>query len=226
MTIRNHLLPVEKGTLPLSIAQGDAAGAAVVIMPSAFGVGSDLLAQMDDIAEYASLVVAIDPFFREDPGPVPYDDFPRVKARMQALDRERAHADFRATIDWARANTRSESVVGLGICFGGPYMLIAAADGALNGVVTWHGTRMNEFVERAADMRCAMRLHFGRIDPVVPPPAVEAVAKAFAHHHDARIVVHEGATHGFSHRSAAQAYNEPAERAGMDSVRELASAKG
>jgi hypothetical protein len=38
---------------------------------------------------------------------------------------------------------------------------------------------------------------------------------------DVRIIVHDGATHGFSHRAAPQAYDEHAERAGMDSLREL-----
>ena len=40
-------------------------------------------------------------------------------------------------------------------------------------------------------------------------------------HPDVRFFVHEGATHGFSHRGAAAAYQAEADRAGMASVREL-----
>ncbi len=35
------------------------------------------------------------------------------------------------------------------------------------------------------------------------------------------VVVHDGATHGFTHRSATEAYRPRAERAAMDAVREL-----
>ena len=98
MTISRHLLPVEQGELPLTIARSDGAGAALVIMPSAFGIGPDLEAQMEELAAGASVVVAIDPFFRNDGGLAPYDDMARVMARMQALDRPRSDRDLRAAI--------------------------------------------------------------------------------------------------------------------------------
>jgi dienelactone hydrolase len=221
MTITQNLLSIEQGNLPLTIAQAGGTGAAVVIFPSAFGVGSDLQAQMEELAADARLVVAIDPFFREDPGPVPYDDTAKVMTRLRAIDRDRGDRDFRVAIDWARSRQDVRAVVALGICFGGPFALRAAADGAVDGVVTWHGTRMDHHLERTSEMRCPMRLHFGSVDPVVPAEAVETVRRAFAGRHDVRVIVHEGATHGFSHRAAPRAYNERAERAGMDSLREL-----
>src|SRR5262249_5180642 len=155
--------------VPLTIARADGIGAAVVIMPSAFGIGPDLQAQMDELAGDASLVVAIDPFFRDDAGPAPYDHAARVMARMQAIDRYRAQRDLRAAIDWVRGQERDGcAVVALGICFGGPYALLAAVDGAVDGVVTWHGTGMEQHLGRAAEIRCPMRLHFGSADPFVP----------------------------------------------------------
>lgn len=223
MTIAHHGLAVAGGELPLTVARSGGKGAAVVIVPSAFGVGPDLEAQMDELAADASLVVAMDPFFRNDPGPAPYEDMKRVLARIQAVQRQQSYADARAVIDWARAES-SRSVVVIGICFGGPFALMAAADGVADGVVTWHGSRMDGYVERAAEMRCPMRFHFGGADPFVPVEAVDTIRRAFADHHDVEIVVHEGATHGFSHRGAAAAYDERAERAGMAAARELVAA--
>jgi carboxymethylenebutenolidase len=221
MALSQYLLPVEQGNLPLRIARAHGTGAAVVILPSAFGIAADLEAQMEELAADASLVIALDPFVRGDAGPVPYTDMARVMARLQALDRQRFYRDLRAAIDWARAQTNGKAVIALGICFGGPFALQAAADGAVNGVVTWHGSRMENHLERAAEMLCPMRLHFGSVDPFVKQEAVEAVRRAFAGRDKVRIFVHEGATHGFSHRAAPQAYNEHAERAGMASLREL-----
>jgi carboxymethylenebutenolidase len=224
MSTSKRLLPVEAGELPLTIASAGGIGAVVVIMPSAFGVGTDLEAQMDELALDATAVIALDPFFREDPGPVPYDEHGRVIGRIQNLDRSRGYRDLRAAIEWARTEYREQAFVLLGICFGGPYALLAAADAATDGVVTWHGTRMDQFVERAAEMRCPMRLHFGSADPLVPADAVEAVRRAFADRPDVKVLVHQGAGHGYSHR-AAPAYDAAAERAGMYAVRELCALK-
>jgi carboxymethylenebutenolidase len=146
-------------------------------------------------------------------------------ARLKAFDRQRGEGDFRAVIDWARSQS-GKPVVALGICFGGPYALLAAADGRVDGVVTWHGTRLEAHVERASGMRCPLRLHFGSVDPVVPKEAVETVRRAFAGRSDVQIFVHEGATNGFSHRSARQAYNPAAEKAAMNSLRELVADVG
>jgi carboxymethylenebutenolidase len=151
---------------------------------------------------------------------------PRVMARIQAVDRQRAYRDMRATLEWARAQPGVERVVALGICFGGPYALHAAADGIVDAVATWHGSRMDAALDRAAEMQCPMRLHFGEVDPFVAPAAVEKVRAALAGNRDAHIVVHPGATHGFSHRGAPEAYDETAERAGIAALRELVATPG
>jgi carboxymethylenebutenolidase len=220
-TLTHHHLPAEQGELPMTIVRASGTGAAVVIMPSAFGIGADLEAQMEELASDASAVIAIDPFFRDDAGPAPYDDMARVMKRLQGLDRERAHRDLRAAIEWARGQTNSQPVVVLGICFGGPFALLAAADGAVGGVATWHGTQMERYLGRAAQMRCPMRLHFGGVDPFVPMDAVQAVRAAFAGRGDVRILIHDGATHGFSHRGSPRSYDERAEREIMHSLRGL-----
>lgn len=219
LPLQHLALPVEDGALPLTFVESDAPGAAVVILPSAFGVGPELEEQLAELAEASGLAAALDPFFRDDGGFIPYGDRPRVMERLGGLDREKVYRDLRATIDWARSRTKSGRVVVVGVCFGGPFALRAAADGTVDGVVTWHGTRLENHLERAQEIRCPLRLHFGEVDPITPPPVIEAVRRAFAGH-DARVVVHPGATHGFSHRRA-EPWNPEAERAAMDAVREL-----
>lgn len=223
-TVAHAVVPTEQGALPLTCARAGGTGAAVVIMPSAAGIGPDLEAQMEELATDASVVVAFDPFFRDDPGLAPYVDMARIMGRLKALDRARTYRDLRAAIDWARGQAPGLPVVVLGICFGGPFALQAAADGAVDAVVTWHGSRMENHLERVAEMRCPMHHHVGAVDPVVPPAALESIRAAFAGRPDVRIVVHEGATHGFSQRAAPQAYDARAEQAGMASVRELVAA--
>lgn len=214
-------IPVGGGALPLTFARGKGTGAVVVLVPSAFGVTADLEVQLEELASASRRVVTFDPFFRGDAGPAEYGDLPRVMARLQALDRSQAQRDLRAAIDWAREREADSPVVVVGVCFGGPFALLAAADGAASAVVTWHGTRIESYLDQFKELRCPLRLHFGSVDPVVPPQAVEAIREAFARHPDARVIVHEGATHGFSHRGAPQAHHAAAERAAMASVLEL-----
>ena len=221
MSITHDKVLVELGELPLTVARNGGRGAAIVIVPSAFGVAPDLELQMQELSSDASVVVAFDPFFRDGTGVIPYDDMTKVRQRFAGLDRERTYRDLGAVIAWTRRQAGVERVVVLGICFGGALAFRAAADKLVDGVVTWHGSRMDQCLDRAADVRCPMRLHFGSVDPVVSPEVVEAVRRAFSGRKDVEIVVHEGATHGFSHRAAARVYHPGAEQAGMQALREL-----
>jgi len=222
--IRHMSLPVEGGALQLTLSRGNGTGAGIAIFPSAFGIGADLEQQMAELAADARAVAAFDEFSRGDAGFARTDEMPRVMARMQSLDREQAVRDLRAVTRWLRAELGCGSVIALGICFGGPFAFRAAAEGDANGVVTWHGTGLGQHLERAADMRVPMSLHFGGADPFVPPPEVAAIRSAFAARADVQIVVHDGATHGFSHRGVPEAFHPAAERAAMLATRELSRA--
>lgn len=204
--------------IPLTLARAGGTGRAVVIVPSAFGVSDDLLEQMVELAEDARLVVTYDPFFRTDPRVSPYEDMPGVMQRLSRLDRLAAYRDALTVIAWTRAQADVSGVIGVGVCFGGPFVLSAASEGLLDGFVTWHGSRMENFLSGAAAITCPVHLHYGSVDPVTPAASISALCEALPH---ARVFVHEGATHGFSHRAAPQAYHASAERAGMDSVRTL-----
>jgi carboxymethylenebutenolidase len=151
-------------------------------------------------------------------GVVPYDDHDAAVARLRGFERDRCFSDVRAVIDWTRERCNGR-VVGLGICFGGPVVLVAAGEGALQGVVTWHGSRMENFLERASEISCPLRFHFGDADPVTPPEAIEQIRAAFTGNSDASFVVHPGLEHGFSHEG--KSYDPAAARAGLDDTREL-----
>jgi carboxymethylenebutenolidase len=207
-------------SIPL-VAFGPADGTRVpslVIVPSVFGIDDDLRDQMAELAETGALVVAVDPFFRTQPGPLAPDDLGPALERMQKTDLKASYADFLATIELVRNHAASDgSVAVLGICFGGPFCFLAAQHGVADAVITWHGSRLDQYLERAGDMKCPMKLQFGEVDPVVPLEAVERVRAAFANRADVEIVVHAGASHGFSARGSA-AYLPAAERAAMQAA--------
>ena len=219
MTQRAERVEVDGGAVPVDV-QGPEDSRAVpglVVVPSIFGPAPDLLKQMSELAD-AALVVVADPFWRVGGGAHPYDDHEGAFGRLRGFDRDQCFSDLRTVIDWTRDRCNG-SVAGLGICFGGPFVLVSAADGVLSGVIAWHGTGMENFLDRAAQISCPLRFHFGEADPITPPEVIEKIRAAFRAHPDVSFVVHPGLEHGFSHDG--HSYDPVAARAGLDTVRVL-----
>lgn len=212
-------IEVPDGALPAFVQGPHDASAvpAVVVVPSIFGPAPDLLARLSELGDDA-LVVVPDPFWRTGEGPVAYDDHDTAFGRLAEFDFAACARELAAAASWAKEQGNG-GVVAVGICFGGPYVLGLAARGLVDGVVTWHGSRMEGALDGVERISCPVRHHLGGADPVTPPETIDALRDAFASHPDAEIIVHEGATHGFSHDG--DAWDEDAYRAGFASVVEL-----
>jgi carboxymethylenebutenolidase len=189
----------------------------LVVVPSIFGPNSDLLSMMQTLSDLAFTVV-MDPFWRVGGGAVDYGDSDVAMGRLAEFDRASCRDDVAAVARWATRRTNG-NIVGLGICFGGPWVLTGAASGLFCAAATWHGSRMEQVLERIDGLTAPLRLHFGEADPVTPPETIDAMRTALAHHPDCRIVVHPGAVHGYSHEGPA--WDVSAAEAGMDDVRSL-----
>ena len=207
------------GSIPTVVLRPDGRDdvPALVVVPSVFGPAADLLERLAPVAEDA-IVAVPDPFWRTGEGAVPYDDMDTAIGRLGEFDRAGCGREMAAVAEWARRQGNGR-VVALGICFGGPYVLRLAAKGVVDGIVTWHGSRMEQSLDVVPDIACPVRHHLGGADPVTPPEVIETLRSAFATHDDAEIHVHEGSTHGFSHDG--EAWDETAFRAGLASVVEL-----
>jgi carboxymethylenebutenolidase len=219
MEARADAVEVESGAVPVQVLGPEDARSVpgLVVVPSIFGPAPDLLASLASLAD-AALVVVPDPFWHEGGGVVPYTEHEDAVQRLRGFERDRCFAEMRAVIEWTR-NRCNDRVAGLGICFGGPVMLTAAGEGSLDGLVTWHGSRMESYLDRAKEITCPLRFHFGEADPVTPPDAVERIRAAFAHHPDASFVVHPGLVHGFSHEGPS--YDAAAASCGIEATRDL-----
>lgn len=221
MSLSTDLLeiPVAGGAVPIHVCAPDNAAElpVLVTVPSIFGPADDLLTQMRSLSLLGTTAV-VDPFWRlsSGGGAVDYADHDGAIGRLSDFDRAQCRDDLSAVFAWARANGNGK-VVGLGICFGGPWVLLGAAKNELDAVITWHGSRMEGVLDRVGELMCPMRLHFGDADPITPPEAIEAIRQAFASNPDCQIVVHAGAEHGFSHEG--HAWDATAAEAGMDAVR-------
>jgi carboxymethylenebutenolidase len=173
----------------------------LIIFPSIFGISPELAEHADEIAATGAIVVVFDPFVRSaDPGGFEEGDRERAFKRMGSIDFKRMTADFREVLAALKADPACNGrVVGLGICLGGSFVFNAAADGELEGVATWHGSRMSGVIDRASEVKCPVLMDFGDEDPVAPVEEIEKIRAACAAIDDFRLRVHPGAGHGFSH---------------------------
>ncbi len=223
MPSTSESVAISDGQLPVEVIRpaADRTVPAVVVAPPILGVHPDLLEQMNELAGVGANVLAMDPFWRSQPGAVPYANPEAAMARMRETNMEQCASDFITLTDWTRLQPNSNGkCIGIGICFGGPFCFVAAGQGKLDGVVTWHGSRLDGFLDAVKSTQCPLRLHFGDQDQVVPMTVVDKLRAALGAHPDTQIYVHPGAGHGFSHRSA-PAHREDAERAGVQSAIEL-----
>jgi len=218
---------VEDGSVPVRVLTTEPADRApdrpaLLCVPSIFGGNDDLVAQMASLTDVATTAI-MDPFWRVEAGAIAYDDRKAAFDRVGELDRSKTPGDVEAVAAWLaeRSNGR---VAGLGICFGGPLVLLGAAAGHLAGVVTWHGSRMEQVLDRLDPLAIdgPIRHHLGDADPITPPEAIEAIGAAFADHPDHRMTIHAGADHGFSHEG--EAWDAEATAAGMADLREVLTA--
>lgn len=214
-----HNVEVPGGAVPTVVLGPEDASdrPALLAIPAIFGQAPDLLRRLASFSDRA-LITVPDPFWRDGSGVISYDEVERAFGRLKDIDLERSVTEMGAVLDWTRARCNGR-VVGLGICFGGPFVLRFAREGRLDGVVTWHGSRMEDHLDGAATTRCPLRLHFGGADPITPPEVIEKIRAAFADHPDCSIEIHPGAVHGYSHDG--DPYDENACQAGLDAIAAL-----
>ncbi|MBK7154774.1 MAG: dienelactone hydrolase family protein [Sandaracinaceae bacterium] len=225
-SVATHHVLTERGNLPVVSTDAPQRGADarsglpwVVFVPSIFGVAPDLRVQMAELGDHAQ-VLAVDPFHHAGGGPLPYTDFAQAVVRLQQTDLPGFHAELVALLS---VLTPQAPVIGVGICFGGPFVVRAAGAGLLAGVVTWHGSRLEtqlDALRSLAERGVPARLHFGDTDAFVPMSTVDTVRAALGDRASESVVVHPGADHGFSHRSGPK-YQAVAERAGLNAVLDL-----
>lgn len=191
----------------------------LVMIPSIFGIGPDVVDVAKHFGATGARVWVLDSFWRTVPGPLVFDEpgIAAAMARMKAHDRTHTTNDLIDLLAAGRAQGHAKALV-LGVCFGGRFAFAAAADGHVQAAAAWHGVGMGEQVGRAADVKCPLSLDFAELDNSVPLQEVDRLRAAFAGRPDVAIRLHKGAVHGFSHANVPERYHPEAAKAAIDGV--------
>ena len=198
----NHTIALsEHEVMPvLRVAPADK-GPLLVIVPSIFGIGPDVVAYARIFAEAGALVYVLDSFWRESPGPLPIPSgAPKALKRMQEVDPDKVFTDvLSATAAGKTELSCNGSVILLGICFGGQFVVEAAKNGGVQGLATWHGGNLLSVLEPSTLEGIHIEMDFGEIDPLIPLADVQKIQEFFRNHNNIQIRTHETSGHGFTH---------------------------
>jgi carboxymethylenebutenolidase len=197
----------------LSLPRGGK-GPGIVLIQEIFGVNQHIRNVADQYAADGYVVLAPDLFWREGARiELGYDEanWKRAVELKQATDTTRAVQDIAATLKVLRGldGVSGTKVASLGYCFGGLLSYHAAASGLVDAAVAYYGGGIQNALERAAEVKVPVLMHFGARDDHIPGDAVKSIAEAFDDNEQVEIHVYDNAEHGFNcnHRSS---YNQRA----------------
>lgn len=192
-------------------------GPGVLLFHEIFGVNDNIRELARLLADAGYLTLAPDLFWRIEPRFERNDEsaIPDCRAMLQKLDWAAAAADITST--FAHLLTMPECggpVGGVGFCLGGTFSYLFATTSRVSGrgpdaVVSYYGSGVNQWLDRADAIECPIMFHYGDRDPYITREQVAAVEAAVAgrpgvafHHYDAG--------HAFANRDAPSMYDAEA----------------
>ncbi|MEC7984839.1 MAG: dienelactone hydrolase family protein, partial [Myxococcota bacterium] len=181
----------------------------LLVIPSIFGLDEDLTLLCEDIAFEGFTVIAVDPFWEIDPGPLGHSiqEVRRALARKNDMDKDEALENVFAFCKGAAAY--AENICILGIGYGGLLAFQALAHRKATAAVTWHAAGITDHLTLVDKVSRPLSLHFGANDAMTPPFEIEILQKVFQENEKVDIVVYPDAKHGYSFRDE-MTYSEEA----------------
>jgi carboxymethylenebutenolidase len=172
-----------------------------VLLTPIFGVDDDMRGFAERYSARGYVVVAPDLFAGILPGPLPRTEEGRLKAveRKHAVQADRMRVEVARAAAELREHPDCNGKVGaIGICFGGRYAVLAAADGAVDAAGAYHATEVGLHLGELARIGVPLSLHYGERDPLAPMVEVEAIRSALRDKPEAEVCVYPDAQHSFS----------------------------
>lgn len=188
---------------------------ALVIMSAIFGVDADIRRNIDDLADHGFVGAAPDLFWRGDAGPMPRTEDGMARAAARAKDRapliEKGVQDLADVIaDLKRRPECNGKVAVVGLCYGGPYAILGPARLGCDAGLSFHGTKVEDYLGELGGVSVPLSLHWGDRDRVAPPETMERIQAATRDMSNADITIYPDVLHGYTSPSNQEAWNAEA----------------
>ncbi len=175
--------------------------AAIVVVQEIFGVNPGIRKMCDDWAAEGYLAMALDMFWRLEPGLELDADNESELAKAFDLygkfDVDKGVADIEATIKKARELSGKKIGV-VGFCLGGKMTYLAATRTDADASVAYYGGGIDQMLGESHAIAKPLMLHFGTADGYIGPDAQKAIRDALDHNRHATIHWYEGKDHAFA----------------------------
>ena len=186
-------------------------GPGIVMVSTIFGVDDDLIKMCDNLAARGFLAAAPDLFWRGDKGPMPRTEEGVRRASARAEDRaglaSSGTRDLTAVLTQLRAHPSCNGKTAvIGLCFGGPFAIIAAAKLGCDAGASFHGSVFGNHLDELAATTVPLSLHWGDEDFAMPAELLLKVRTATQRNPSAEIYIYPGVKHGYTCPSQSKAY--------------------
>jgi carboxymethylenebutenolidase len=190
----------------------------IVMIPEMYGLTQPLRETAARFSEQGFVVALVDVFWRFGPSiELGYDKAGSDQARVyhDAFDYALGLKDVQAVVTHLRARVECNGRVGVvGYCLGGTVAYLAAARTDADAAVGYYGTRIQNFLDDAANINHPLMLHFGERDHTTPPEILRQIMPAIAGNDLVTAHVHPEAGHAFAnHRRPDRYHGVATERA-------------
>ena len=222
MTINYEIISSRQERIPILRIEPQSMGPLVVIVPSIFGIGSDVVEYARIFSKATALVYVMDSFWRKTPGPLPIPDgVSQAMKRMHQVDPENVIGDLMCAVEYGRKEILCNgSVILLGICFGGKFVIKATGQTKIQGLATWHGGDLLSVLPSSDLEKVNIEMDFGETDPLIPLSDVQKIRSYLRYVQNIRIRTHANSGHGFTHMGTMK-YNDKAAQQSIDGVLDL-----
>lgn len=191
------------------------AGAGVVIMPSIFGVDKDVENDIDMLAAKGYFAASPDPFWRGDNGPKPRTEAGMQQARARAQNRsdlmEWGVQDLADVIrQFEQHDGFNGKVAVIGLCYGGPFAILGPARLGCAAGISFHGTKVEDFIDELDDVHVPLTLHWGDDDHAAPMPVIDQFKTQADSRDNVNLSIYPGVQHGYTARSSTAWHDDAA----------------
>lgn len=178
-------------------------GPGILLIQEIFGVNQHIREVADQYASDGFVVLAPDVFWRQEPGlKLGYDEtgFQKGLGLLQSMDFAKAVEDLCSAANALKARPEVKGKVSsLGFCMGGMLSyLVGTTPGAVDAAVCYYGGGIHTALDRAAQAKAPMLMHFAEKDGYIPMEAVAQVKAAFESNPTVEIHTYPEVDHGFN----------------------------
>ncbi len=182
-------------------------GPGIVLIQEIFGVNPSIRAIADRFAAEGYTVLAPDLFWRIKPNiQLGYegDDLEKAFEYYHAFDVKNGVADLGEAVKTLRNHPAcTGKVATLGFCLGGKLSYLTAAHHNLDAAVAFYGGGIADHLGEAPHIQCALLMHFGAEDEMIPQDQTDAIRETFQDRSNVEIYIYPKVGHAFFNQDRA-----------------------